>query len=145
MNQSRENKFSPAPDSSGAASFYVIQVRNVGRSDRFARVFSYAIVTLLSTQVDPAARWEGSNVGTTVYYFFCHACGGDTASYELSLVCPYCRAGRRDFQLVGETGTQEQRAQIQHQLEELRAQWIARRRSAIFGERPPKRRWLSRQ
>jgi hypothetical protein len=79
-----------------------------------------------------------------VYYFFCHACGGDTASYDLGITCPYCRAGRRDFQLVGEAATPEQRMEVEQKLEQLRAQWIARHRTGILGERPRKRRWFRR-
>lgn len=42
-------------------------------------------------------------MGTRIFYFFCDACGADTASYSAIHECPYCRAGRSQFRLVADT------------------------------------------
>jgi hypothetical protein len=83
-------------------------------------------------------------MGTVVYYFFCHACGGDTASFDLGISCPYCRAGRRDFQLVGEAATPEQQREIQLKVEELRRRWAEQHGDAVPGDKPRRRRWFRR-
>lgn len=84
-------------------------------------------------------------MGTVVYYFFCHACGGDTAAFDLAMSCPYCRAGRGEFALVAEVATQEQQRQVEQRIAELREQWRERHRHGVPGERPARRRWLRRE
>lgn len=85
---------------------------------------------------------KGSHtMATKVFYFFCQSCGGDTASYEHTAVCPYCRAGRQDFQLVGTASDAGERAELQSRVAELRAQWINQNRGQPLGEGRPRKRW----
>jgi hypothetical protein len=79
-------------------------------------------------------------VTTKVFYFFCEKCGCDTASYELSMVCPYCHAGREHYRLVGEAVSEETRVELQQKLEAIRARWKAAN-DPLFKGRKPKRKW----
>ncbi|MCL6518142.1 hypothetical protein [Alicyclobacillus sp.] len=80
-------------------------------------------------------------MATKVFYFFCHSCGGDTATYEHSGVCPYCRAGRRDFTLVGTAVDPAESQELQSKIAELRAQWAGRHGAAPVGAGSRRRRF----
>jgi hypothetical protein len=82
-------------------------------------------------------------VTTKVFYFFCEKCGGDTATYELSMVCPYCHAGREHYRLVGEAVSEETRAELQQKLEAIRSRWKSANDPTLKG-RKTKRKWTLR-
>jgi hypothetical protein len=81
-------------------------------------------------------------MSTKVFYYFCRSCGADTAAYEMYSACPYCHAGRREFQLVGECTSDSERREVQERLKGLRSRWMEEQ-GGTPGER--KRRGLRRR
>ncbi|WP_188883442.1 hypothetical protein [Alicyclobacillus cellulosilyticus] len=81
-----------------------------------------------------------------MFYYFCRACGGDTAAYEQYTACPYCRAGRPHLVLVGtrESGADDAAARqaLRDEIERLRAAWVAEHRPRR--DRGGLRRWFGR-
>ncbi|WP_067925652.1 hypothetical protein [Alicyclobacillus shizuokensis] len=79
-----------------------------------------------------------------IYYYFCKSCGADTAAYEMYTACPYCHAGRRDLQLVGECTTESERAEMEERVRALRARWLRGNGGTQRGERR-RRGWFGRR
>jgi|GEM_PF-4526679 len=57
------------------------------------------------------------------YYYFCQACGGDTAAFEPQMVCPYCHAHSPKFGLVGESEGFTNTDDLATHVQALRQRW----------------------
>ncbi|MCL6444671.1 MAG: hypothetical protein K6T83_14665 [Alicyclobacillus sp.] len=83
-----------------------------------------------------------------VYYYFCENCGGDTASYDTSIKCPYCHTSGEHVKRIGVAATRDHQSDITAKLNEMRSAWMAAHPSAVLGSSSARQRgakWFRRK
>lgn len=87
---------------------------------------------------DSLTKWGGISLETKVYYYFCNACGTETAAYDVHGACPYCRSGRQDFHLVAESND----SLAAQKMELAKARWLSKSTDTQPTKRGGLSRWL---
>ncbi|QSO51146.1 hypothetical protein JZ785_20160 [Alicyclobacillus curvatus] len=80
------------------------------------------------------------------FYYFCDACGADTAVYETARWCPYCHDSSSAFRLVAETTGEDPQQEVLQQIGEFRQRWAKLHTGQAVGQLHHKRRgWMRRR